>query len=106
MSWRIVPVVLRVWILRCWRRAEFARIAWRDLAGWATLDETLADLSRAADDALRMAHIPVTYVTYADGETDVAKRAMDKITEFLQQNFPAKSIDKKPPSITRGPLPY
>ena len=39
--------------LRRWRRAEFARIAWRDLAGWAELDETLADLSRAADLALR-----------------------------------------------------
>ena len=25
--------------LRRWRRAEYARIAWRDLAGWATLDE-------------------------------------------------------------------
>ena len=42
--------------LRRWRRAEFARIAWRDLAGWASLAETLADLSRAADLALRLAH--------------------------------------------------
>jgi glutamate-ammonia-ligase adenylyltransferase len=42
--------------LRRWRRAEFARIAWRDLAGWASLAETLADLSRAADLALRAAH--------------------------------------------------
>lgn len=42
--------------LRRWRRAEFVRIAWRDLAGWATLDETLADLSQAADDALRLTH--------------------------------------------------
>jgi glutamate-ammonia-ligase adenylyltransferase len=42
--------------LRQWRRAEFTRIAWRDLAGWASLDETLADLSQAADDALRLAH--------------------------------------------------
>ena len=38
--------------LRRWRRAEFARIAWRDLAQWAALDETLADLSRAAERAL------------------------------------------------------
>src|ERR1700753_3518296 len=30
--------------LRRWRRGEFARIAWRDLAGWASLDETLRDL--------------------------------------------------------------
>ena len=41
--------------LRRWRRAEFVRIAWRDLAGWASLAETLADLSRAADLALRLA---------------------------------------------------
>ncbi len=39
--------------LRRWRRAEFVRIAWRDLAQWASLDETLADLSQAAERALR-----------------------------------------------------
>ena len=38
--------------LRRWRRAELARIAWRDLAGWATLAETLLDLSNAADTAI------------------------------------------------------
>jgi glutamate-ammonia-ligase adenylyltransferase len=42
--------------LRRWRRAEFTRIAWRDLAGWAELDETLSALSRAADIALRAGH--------------------------------------------------
>jgi glutamate-ammonia-ligase adenylyltransferase len=42
--------------LRRWRRAEFTRIAWRDLAGWASLAETLAELSRAADLALVLAH--------------------------------------------------
>src|ERR1700693_4883997 len=41
--------------LRRWRRAEFARIAWRDLADWASLDETLADLADAAEAALRVA---------------------------------------------------
>jgi glutamate-ammonia-ligase adenylyltransferase len=41
--------------LRRWRRAEFARIAWRDLAGWASLEETLADLSRAAEQAVQRA---------------------------------------------------
>jgi glutamate-ammonia-ligase adenylyltransferase len=41
--------------LRRWRRAEFARIAWRDLAQWASLDETLASLSGAAEAALRLA---------------------------------------------------
>ena len=34
--------------LRRWRRREMVRIAWRDLAGWATLDETLAELSRCS----------------------------------------------------------
>ena len=42
--------------LRRWRRAELARIAWRDLAGWASLPETLLDLSHAADAAIRAAH--------------------------------------------------
>ncbi len=42
--------------LRRWRRAEYVRIAWRDLAGWAGLHETLQALSDAADTALRLAH--------------------------------------------------
>ncbi len=42
--------------LRRWRRAELARIAWRDLAGWASLPETLRELSDAADTAIRAAH--------------------------------------------------
>src|SRR5579862_1895981 len=41
--------------LRHWRRAELTRIAWRDLAGWASLEETLLDLSNAADTAIRTA---------------------------------------------------
>ncbi|MGA2562560.1 MAG: bifunctional [glutamate--ammonia ligase]-adenylyl-L-tyrosine phosphorylase/[glutamate--ammonia-ligase] adenylyltransferase [Steroidobacteraceae bacterium] len=41
--------------LRRWRRAEFTRIAWRDIAQWASLDETLAQLSHAAECALRLA---------------------------------------------------
>ena len=41
--------------LRRWRRHELVRIAWRDLAGWADLDETLADLSAFADAAIRTA---------------------------------------------------
>ncbi|MCC7464371.1 MAG: bifunctional [glutamate--ammonia ligase]-adenylyl-L-tyrosine phosphorylase/[glutamate--ammonia-ligase] adenylyltransferase [Gammaproteobacteria bacterium] len=35
--------------LRRWRRGELARIAWRELAGWVGVPQTLADLSRAAD---------------------------------------------------------
>jgi glutamate-ammonia-ligase adenylyltransferase len=36
-------------MLRQLRQREMLRIAWRDLAGWATLDETLLDLSDLAD---------------------------------------------------------
>lgn len=35
--------------LRHFRRRHMVRIAWRDIAGWATLDETLRDLSKLAD---------------------------------------------------------
>jgi glutamate-ammonia-ligase adenylyltransferase len=38
--------------LRRWRRREFVRVAWRDLASWAALPETLADLSAIADAAI------------------------------------------------------
>ena len=41
--------------LRVWRREELARIAWRDLCGWASVEETLRELSDAADDAIRSA---------------------------------------------------
>ena len=36
-------------ILRQFRLYEMVRIAWRDLAGWAALEETMADLSALAD---------------------------------------------------------
>jgi [glutamine synthetase] adenylyltransferase / [glutamine synthetase]-adenylyl-L-tyrosine phosphorylase len=41
--------------LRRWRRREMVRIAWRALAGWAEVEETLADLSEFADTAIRVA---------------------------------------------------
>ncbi|MGH8139623.1 MAG: bifunctional [glutamate--ammonia ligase]-adenylyl-L-tyrosine phosphorylase/[glutamate--ammonia-ligase] adenylyltransferase [Steroidobacteraceae bacterium] len=41
--------------LRRWRRRELVRIAWRDLAGWASLEETLAELSCFADAAINAA---------------------------------------------------
>jgi glutamate-ammonia-ligase adenylyltransferase len=41
--------------LRRWRRREAVRIAWRDLAGWASLEQTLADLSALADAAITAA---------------------------------------------------
>ena len=36
-------------VLRLYRRREMTRIAWRDLAGWASLEETLKSLSDLAD---------------------------------------------------------
>jgi [glutamine synthetase] adenylyltransferase / [glutamine synthetase]-adenylyl-L-tyrosine phosphorylase len=44
------PQVLEA--LRRWRRRELSRIAWRDLAGWADLTETLAELTAFADTAI------------------------------------------------------
>ena len=41
--------------LRRQRTREMVRIAWRDLAGWATLGETLADTSAFADAAIEVA---------------------------------------------------
>jgi [glutamine synthetase] adenylyltransferase / [glutamine synthetase]-adenylyl-L-tyrosine phosphorylase len=41
--------------LRRWRQREMVRIAWRDLAGWADLPETLSDLSAFADAAIELA---------------------------------------------------
>lgn len=36
-------------VLRQFRRREMVRIAWRDLAGWSDLDETLTDLTALAE---------------------------------------------------------
>jgi glutamate-ammonia-ligase adenylyltransferase len=46
--------LLQSW-LRRWRRREMVRIAWRDLAGLASLEETLEDLTAFADDAVAFA---------------------------------------------------
>jgi [glutamine synthetase] adenylyltransferase / [glutamine synthetase]-adenylyl-L-tyrosine phosphorylase len=40
--------------LRRWRRREMVRIAWRALAGWAEVEETLTELSDFADTAIRV----------------------------------------------------
>lgn len=40
-------------LLRRFRRREMVRIAWRDLAGWADLSETMTDLSRLAEASLQ-----------------------------------------------------
>ncbi|MFO0510834.1 MAG: bifunctional [glutamate--ammonia ligase]-adenylyl-L-tyrosine phosphorylase/[glutamate--ammonia-ligase] adenylyltransferase, partial [Gammaproteobacteria bacterium] len=62
--------------LRRWRRREMVRIAWRDLTGLASLEETLEDLSAFADDAIALALRQAAVVTtarygepvFADGE--------------------------------------
>ncbi len=41
--------------LRQFRRREMVRIMWRDIAGWAALEETMADLSTLADVCLDLA---------------------------------------------------
>src|SRR5262249_5920138 len=41
--------------LRRWRHRALVRIAWRDLMRWATLEETLAELSAFADTAISLA---------------------------------------------------
>jgi glutamate-ammonia-ligase adenylyltransferase len=42
--------------LRIFRKRHMLRIAWRDLAGWADLDETLADLSTLAEACIRFSY--------------------------------------------------
>ena len=47
------------WRLRALRRREMVRIAWRDLAGWAGLDEVLRDLSDLAEGCVQGALQPL-----------------------------------------------
>jgi [glutamine synthetase] adenylyltransferase / [glutamine synthetase]-adenylyl-L-tyrosine phosphorylase len=42
--------------LREFRRRHMVRIAWRDIAGWADLDETLRELSELADACIEFAY--------------------------------------------------
>jgi [glutamine synthetase] adenylyltransferase / [glutamine synthetase]-adenylyl-L-tyrosine phosphorylase len=49
--------------LRRWRRREMVRIAWRDLARLATLEQTLEDLTLLADRAVDFAHALAWRVT-------------------------------------------
>jgi len=46
-------------VLRLFRRREMIRIAWRDLAGWASLEESLKSLSDLAD---AMIEAPLTWL--------------------------------------------
>ncbi len=43
-------------VFRVFRRRQMVRIAWRDLCGWAPVDEILADLSALADVCIRAAY--------------------------------------------------
>ncbi len=47
--------------LRQFRQREMVRIAWRDLAGWATLKQTLAELSALADACIQHSLIHITH---------------------------------------------
>ena len=51
--------------LREWRRREFVRLAWRDLAGQATLAEVMATLSALADGLIHAALTTLTRNAYA-----------------------------------------
>lgn len=42
--------------LRRFRMRHMLRIAWRDIAGWSDIDETLRDLSQLADTCIRFAY--------------------------------------------------
>ena len=66
-------------LLRQLRQREMLRIAWRDLAGWATLAETLRDLSELADACIR--------------------GALDRLSVWQAKETPA------PLGVNRQPLP-
>ena len=51
-----VPEADFIAALRRWRKREMVRIAWRDLASWVGLEETLSELSVFADTAIQVAH--------------------------------------------------
>ncbi len=63
--------------LRDWRRREMIRIAWRDLAGWADLEEVITGLSELADSALEIA---LTYLY----RWDCARRGTPRGTDSGQ----------------------
>ncbi|PPC89196.1 MAG: bifunctional [glutamate--ammonia ligase]-adenylyl-L-tyrosine phosphorylase/[glutamate--ammonia-ligase] adenylyltransferase [Methylobacter sp.] len=60
--------------LRRFRNKEMLRIAWRDLAGWADLSETLNDLSRLAEACLNYALNSLYHQTCAEKGTPVGSK--------------------------------
>ena len=66
--------------LRLFRRREMLRIAWRDLAGWAVLEETLGHLSELAEVCIRAA---ADWVHRAMAEKHGEPRAADGTPQRL-----------------------
>jgi glutamate-ammonia-ligase adenylyltransferase len=58
--------------LRRFRQIEMARIAWRDLAGWADLEVCLADLSALADSCIQAGLAHVAHETNVAAPRDAA----------------------------------
>jgi len=83
--------------LRRWRRREFARIAWRDLAGWAALEETLACLSSFADAAICAAQrFALAELTRRFGEPrseSGAPQSFVEAADSTQKKFGSRPVD-------------
>ncbi|MEE8430112.1 MAG: bifunctional [glutamate--ammonia ligase]-adenylyl-L-tyrosine phosphorylase/[glutamate--ammonia-ligase] adenylyltransferase [Candidatus Desulfatibia sp.] len=74
-------------LFRRFRRREMVRIAWRDLAGWADLSETMADLSNLADACLDQA----AFLLY---EWQCSEYGMPVDHDGLQQNLVVLGMGK------------
>jgi acetyl esterase/lipase len=57
-------------------------------------------------EALNNAHSPVEQATYADSDTDIAEKSVDRLIEFLGKTFPRKTTAKPVPRPKSGSLPY
>ena len=66
--------------LRVFRRRQMLRIVWRDLSGWADLDETLEDLSALADCCIQQALARLR--TWIEAEVGVPRDA-DGVAQSL-----------------------
>jgi [glutamine synthetase] adenylyltransferase / [glutamine synthetase]-adenylyl-L-tyrosine phosphorylase len=81
-------------LLRRWRRREMVRIAWRALAGWAEVEETLADLSDFADAAIR-ASLEHARQTLADryGEPRSASGAVQPLVAIAMGKLGGRELN-------------
>ena len=68
-------------LLRTFRRREMVRIAWRDLAGWASLKETMRDLSALADACID--HTARILYQWQSGEMGVPMGGHNKTPQSL-----------------------